>query len=1316
MPDTPADYERTDYRATVSSFVPAIIRARAVASDDLLSAPGKERHFAGVLFADISGFTALTEQLSKRGPEGAEELTRLLNMYFGRIIDAIELAGGDVLKFAGDALLAIWDAPDQAVDLDDVTVRITEVSRRLQSDMHDFEVAPGIRLSMKLAIGAGEVDVEHLGGVFDRWEFLVSGRPLAQLGRANHAAAPGDVVLATEAGEHLPDGYQLVPAADGVVRLLSADNDFTSFPPAAEAELPDDNETEQLLTFLPAAIRQRVAAGHAEWLSELRAVSIVFMNLPGFGVDTPLERAQEAMRTLQTCLYRYEGSINKVSVDDKGASLIAVLGLPPLSHTDDPQRALRAAIDMHAGLNALGLASSIGVCSGTAFCGVVGNDRRREYTVMGDVVNLSARLMQAASGGILCDEQTRNRAGSRIEFQTLAPLIVKGKAAPVPVFIPELRDTAGGTAKMPRVLQGRVLERRRLAELLDIVLAATATALPRICVSAERGSGKWSVVSEMLQSATDMGAQVLVCAGDPLDTLTPFRAWRGPLQIVLGAAEGGDLKDLSTAAILERLPNRHARDHAPLLRDVVPMALTDNTHTEGLSGEARREHLLQLLAELLLAQVQLGPTVLALRDVHLLDASSWDLAARIDAAAPNLLIAATMRADGTHANLGAREWLELETTEQLRLDPLANDALAALAVHRIGARRADDALVALLKERAAGNPLYCEELVAALQASGRIEVRAGVACLLLGGGDDNQDFPESLHGLISSRVDRLDPRAQMTLKVASVAGRLFSVPFVAAVHPTEKDPRKVADDVRVLLKRDLVSQVPFGSRAEFGRAPFYQFKNELVRDVAYGLMLYSQRRALHRRVALWVENDRADELAPHFASLGRHWALAAEGAEIEVDALNKAVSYLERAGDRATHSLANHEAAGLFREALERLEGLPESAARDEQELDLALKLGGPLVTIRSYADEQVVGVYNRARVLGERAGEHRKIFATVRGLWQAAVGRSDYSTASDLADELIVLARRAGDTSLELEAHRAIGNSNFWPGRLEKARESMEYAARFADRYPDAPLPEGFAQDPDIANRGLLAWTLASLGRPESALAHLEAAIARGHVLKNHPFSMAYAVGSAMWTYFVLRDELGVSAHAEQMVEISEQYGYPYFAVAGRVALRWCEAEQGKPAQALAPLREAIAGWREASGGIGIALFLCVQAEVEKMAGKLPAALATLSDPLLEARLEAEQWYLADVVRLRAECEFLLGNVDLAAASWRQARRIAIEQNARIAALRIACCEAQLLARDEHWAALRAALSALPESHENGTIEIARRLISSRAGIDSVR
>ena len=153
--------------------------------------------------------------------------------------------------------------------------------------------------------------------------------------------------------------------------------------------------------FMPGAIRARLDAGQSGWLGELRRVTALFINLPDFNHEMPLQRAQGAMQALQTALYRFEGSINKISVDDKGASLLAALGLPPLAHENDPERGLRAALAMQTSLRPLGFRNSIGVATGLAFCGTVGGDKRREYTIMGDIVNLSARLMISAKGGIL---------------------------------------------------------------------------------------------------------------------------------------------------------------------------------------------------------------------------------------------------------------------------------------------------------------------------------------------------------------------------------------------------------------------------------------------------------------------------------------------------------------------------------------------------------------------------------------------------------------------------------------------------------------------------------------------------------------------------------------------------------------------------------------------------------------------------------------------------------------------------------------------------------------------------------------------------
>src|SRR5262249_54660088 len=145
---------------------------------------------------------------------------------------------------------------------------------------------------------------------------------------------------------------------------------------------------------------------------------------------------QTVLAATQEELYHYEGSLNKLSVDEKGVTLVAALGLPPLSHEDDELRGVLAGLAIHARLQQLGWPCSVGVTTGQVFCGTVGNDTRCEYTVIGDVVNLSARLMQAAHGGILCDAATRQAVGDRLPWEALPPVSVKGKEEPVAVFRP----------------------------------------------------------------------------------------------------------------------------------------------------------------------------------------------------------------------------------------------------------------------------------------------------------------------------------------------------------------------------------------------------------------------------------------------------------------------------------------------------------------------------------------------------------------------------------------------------------------------------------------------------------------------------------------------------------------------------------------------------------------------------------------------------------------------------------------------------------------------------------------------------------------
>src|SRR5437764_3052160 len=177
---------------TLRSYVPALIVRRWAAEGSAFPRPMARCGPAAVFFADIKGFTALTERLAARGSAGAEDLTRILNEYLGRLVDLVTAHGGDVVKFAGDAVVALWEAEETGVA---AAVRQAAVcALTVQARLHDYPVAPDVRLSMKLAIGAGEVLTETLGGVFGRWELLVGGTPLAQLAQANALASAGQTV------------------------------------------------------------------------------------------------------------------------------------------------------------------------------------------------------------------------------------------------------------------------------------------------------------------------------------------------------------------------------------------------------------------------------------------------------------------------------------------------------------------------------------------------------------------------------------------------------------------------------------------------------------------------------------------------------------------------------------------------------------------------------------------------------------------------------------------------------------------------------------------------------------------------------------------------------------------------------------------------------------------------------------------------------------------------------------------------------------------------------------------------------------------
>lgn len=890
---------------TLSSFVPSLIVRRLVTNPEPNEAALVDTFSAAVLFADITGFTPLTERLVRRGPAGVEELSTLLNEYFGRLIDLIMGQGGEVVKFAGDGLLALWPTITLDEDLETVTRRAGQCGLLMQTTVTNDTASSQNRLSLRIGVGAGDVWTAQLGGVLGRWELAVTGEALVQISAAHETARPGDVVLSPQAAAALPATMLDSHLLDAGHYRLQAIYDWLPPPTLTTPTLPPHAEA-ALKAYIPGAVIQRLAAGLSGWLAEFRPVTVIFINLPDLNQAQRgiLPQAQNVMRMLQTAVYQYEGSVNKLSVDDKGANLLAAFGLPPLAHEDDAVRGIRAVLNMQRELEALDLRYAIGVTTGRAFCGVIGNARRREYSIIGDVPNMAARLMQAAaSGDVLCDEETMRAAQNHFAFDSLPSLAVKGKEEPVAVYRPQapLR-----TVVRPQTsIVGRIAERLLFVDQLQTLLRGGPGGT--ILMEGENGIGKTRLVDELLEHARILNVRTLIGRSQSIEKSIPHYAWRA----VFNQYFDLENKSQPPAELYAQLLNSVQEspelvELLPLLNGILPLDLPENEITMQMRGQVRAHNIHAVLIYLLQRLTRHGPLLLVFDDAQWLDSASWSLLRLVSRTLPTtLIVVATRPWDGTPP-VEYRQLRKAPGTHFMRLDVLPDDDVLELVCQRLGVASLPPPVAQLILEKAEGHPFFSEELAYALRDTGVLVIENG-RCTLAADAGELQDlgFPNTVQGVITSRIDSLAPAQQLTLKVASVIGRAFEYRTLRYIHPIEDDKRELPNHLRQLERLRIMLKDPPKPHLS------YVFRHIITQEVAYSLMLHSQRQRLHRAVAEWYEKVYADDLAPFYVTLAYHWQQAGVAAS--------AVDYLEQGGTKALWDGAFEEAIELFDQALNRV-------------------------------------------------------------------------------------------------------------------------------------------------------------------------------------------------------------------------------------------------------------------------------------------------------------------------------------------------------------------------------------------------------------
>ena len=990
------------------------------------------RRQGATLFADVSGFTALTEALADElGPQrGAEELTGVLERVFGELIGALHELGGSVVYFSGDAITCWFDG--------DTGPRAVTTAFAMQEvmDRVGTVVSPGGRtvvLGVKVAVAAGSARRFVVGDPAVQLIDVLAGALMDEVAAAEGRASPGEVVVTRPVLEAVGDAVTTVEVRDGrlgpvaaVTALTRREQPWRDF--AGSHALPHDEVRQWLLP----AIYERMRAGRGEFLAELRPAVPVFFTFRGIDFDGD-DRSPELLDTFIVAAQRvidgYGGSLLQLTVGDKGAYLYAVFGSPE-AHEDDATRACAAALDLLDLQDEVITGIRIGIAAGRLRSGTYGHPRRRTFCCLGDAVNLAARLMgKAPEGGAVVSEDVRRAAGPGFAFGDVGLLTLRGKARATAAAELLGREADAVPGQVP-ALVGR---RDELARAHAAVTAAVAGRARVLGVCGEPGIGKSRLLAEIMTLARADGVETVLGSARAHGTVTAYSAWWGIWRSVLDVPD--DLDAVALAAHLERVLPPDLRRRAPLVGALLGMPLPDNDLTASFDAKLRKTSLEQLAGQLVRRRVT-SPLVVVLDDAHLLEPLGRDLLvalARSAAELPLLLLMGyrpeePILDDLDLAGLLPHDEIRLATLGPAEAHQLATQELEALR----GTREVPLDLASLVVSRSDGNPLWVRELCRYLHDRSE-EAGAGPG----DGPDpgdpgDALDLPATLHGLVLSRLDRLPETPRRTAKVASVVGQTFAGGLVSRGYPDLGAPGDVRRSLQELARRDVATPQDLGEDR-------WAFTHALLHDVAYESLPFAMRTMLHHRIADAIADGALGDPDRRLDDLAHHYWHSDDDAQ--------KVVYLRRAGAAAQAVYAN-DAALLHHRRLLTL--LPET-----EQGEVLLRIGKILELQVEWSAAQ--DSFSEAlRLALATADPTTEAWART---WSAEVARKQghLDEAATGFEEAAELFASLGDDSGTGQVLHLQGTLAAQQGDLARARatyeRSLEVRERLADRHGMAAL-----------------------------------------------------------------------------------------------------------------------------------------------------------------------------------------------------------------------------------------------------------------------
>lgn len=899
-----------------------------------------------IVFIDMVGFTTLVSSISENGTSGYEKIQILLTDYYNLLIGAINSYGGTTYQFAGDSIIACF--PQERIDPVDLIVKgaisaMAQISEGM-SHFRNLEIFDqNYSINCKIGMSYGDYTL-LLIGTRDNWMTpTIVGDPVNQAIEAINNIAPGETAVSKEMTQLLPDDLKIE-----ISENKNTIEPKSYFPPEYGTSYNYDllknarNLFGRLSVLIKPALREKLIFDNKNFFAEHREVTCLMLHFTGINYKGDIQNATSNLdsfyQSIQNETSRFGGVLLQVDLSDKGNVFFVLFGAFQAQEKKE-LLAIELALSIMETRKRFNFitAIDIGIATGNAYCGNVGAEFRKDYTVIGPVINYASRLMTYShDSGIYIDSYTESKVVHNFVKDKIKPVYLKGFDKPQSIYkiITKIKRYRGRKIKYKYAMYGRDEELNLLRKALQDSIEEKGNI---ICLTGEAGIGKTRLIESILDELRNYGSEPSIGHCYQYEQTTFLYPWIELLQYFFQIFNYQDKSIRYDNIKLQYTATFGSRysEWIPYISNLLGVNVEIPETIRTIEPQERDKQLFSIILQLLQNSAKQTPLVLVLEDINWCDQKSIEFIKFVSSKISNdrILLILTSREDQqlctdmTDSNI---RYISLKPLDQDNSLKLLHEALPLINNNR--------SLDTNIVNKSAGNPLFIESIAYSLieykkvipHTSGKYKLIENEIAL---------SIPPTIHELMLSRIDGLTQQEQMLLKCASVIGQTFTKEQLKVLLP-----REISDDEMIYILNKMVSNNILVQI--YDTPPTWLFKNLTLREIIYGTLLHSTKRELHFITALNLEKDYPANTAITPEVLSHHFMY---GFDHE-----KALYYALISAEKCSENYALTEAVTFYQRA-QRLALYLNNQKIDKQIATIKLKLADSLRKLGRFPEAELL-------------------------------------------------------------------------------------------------------------------------------------------------------------------------------------------------------------------------------------------------------------------------------------------------------------------------------------------------------------------------